>query len=133
VDVVKHRTGVWQVIEQQIEGAPDLVNIHKEVRVFLAGISEHAVADAALVVVMLAGDACRYGTPPVILRVRRSVDGSSLRIEVEDHRAAKAAPTPQDYRIRLLDRMTRARGVERHDGVTTTWVEIGLVTQAVAS
>ncbi len=122
-----------QTIRQQIEGAPDLVNIHKDVRLFLKGITEYVVADAALVVVMLAADACRCGKPPVNLCIGRSADGSCLRIEVDDHRSADATPNPEDYRNTLLDRMTRARGVERHGDVTTTWVEIQLVAEVLAS
>lgn len=115
-----------QVIEQRIEGAPDLVNIHQEVRLLLRGIREYVVVDAALVVVMLAADACRNGTPPVTLRIRRCLDGSCLRIEVDDHRPDTAAPNPEHYRTCLLARLTTAMGMERHDGVTTTWAEIAL-------
>jgi hypothetical protein len=123
-----------QVIEQQVDGAPDLVNLHQDVRVFLQGYRRHVVAEAALVIVMLAADARRYGKPPVTVRVRRSADGGWLRVEVDDHSpAASIAPNVEDYRITLLDRMTSARGVDRHDGVTTTWAEIQLRTEAMAS
>ena len=114
------------VLEQQIEAGPDLVHLHRDVLLFLSDIHEHAVTDAALVVVMLTGDAFRYGAPPVTLRLRRSPDAKSLRVEVDDHRPRDADPIPEDYRINLLDRMTTSRGAESGHGITTTWAEIPL-------
>jgi hypothetical protein len=121
------------IIDQRIDNVSDLVNLHQEVRVALCGTKGHVIADAALVVVMLGGDACRYGKPPVTMRMLRSPDRGHLRIEVDDHRPDTAEPTPEDYRSRLLERMTDARGVDRQAGVTTTWVEIRLVAEALAS
>lgn len=116
-----------RVLEQRIEGPPDLVHLHHSVRIFLSDVHEHAVTDAALVVVMLTGDAIRHGTTPVMLRLRRSPDHDSLRVEVADHRAAGVDPAAEDYRITLLDRMTTARGVKTENGTTTTWAEIPLI------
>lgn len=127
----RQRNVAEQVIGQQIEGASDLVNLHEDVRLLLRDARKYAVIDAALVVVMLAADACRYGSPPITLRIHRNSDG--LRIEVDDHRPDTAAPNPEDYRICLLDRLTRARGMERHDGVTTTWVEMDLVADSAVA
>jgi len=115
-----------RVLELQIEAGPDLVHLHRDVLVFLSDIHEHAVTDAALVVVMLTGDAFRYGAPPVTLRLRRSPDDLSLRVEVDDHRKAGAGPIPEDYRVNLLDRMTTTRGFGSDNGTTTTWAEIPL-------
>jgi hypothetical protein len=115
-----------RVLEQQIEAGPDLVHLHRDVLTFLSDIHEHAVTDAALVVVMLTGDAFRYGAPPVTLRLKRSPDDRSLRVEVDDHRSAGADAIPEDYRVNLLDRMTTARGAESDHGITTTWAEIPL-------
>lgn len=131
MDQTGHVATYELIIEQQVDGAPDLVNIHKDVRLALRGIREYSVADAALVVVMLAGDACRYGKPPVALRILRSP--SCLRIEIDDHRGPASAPASEDYRARLLERMTRARGVDREDGLTTTWAEIELSAEPIAS
>jgi hypothetical protein len=114
------------VLERQITDAPDLQHLHQDVRAFLADMTETVIADTALVVVMLVGDAHRYGAPPVTLRMRREAGGSSLRVEVEDRRTAGSDPTPEDYRISLLDRMTTARGVEKSDGLIITWAEIAL-------
>src|SRR2546421_5645990 len=91
------------VLERTIAGGPDLQNLHHDVREVLADVRESVVADVALVVVMLVGDAHRYGAPPVTLRLRRDPEGSWLRVEVEDHRKAGADPTPEDYRTNLLD------------------------------
>jgi hypothetical protein len=120
------------VLERQITDAPDLQHLHQDVRAFLADMTESVIADTSLVVVMLVGDAHRYGAPPVTLRMRRDADGSSLRVEVEDHRAAGAEPTPEDYRTNLLDRMTAARGVKDSDGLFVTWAEIALTHRNLA-
>jgi hypothetical protein len=120
------------VLERQITDAPDLQHLHQDVRAFLADVTEGVIADTSLVVVMLVGDAHRYGAPPVTLRMRRDVDGQCLRVEVEDHRAPGADPTPEDYRTSLLDRMTAARGVRNSDGVFTTWAEIALTHKNLA-
>ncbi|WP_410968799.1 hypothetical protein, partial [Salmonella sp. SAL4444] len=71
------------VIALLIEGALDLGRVRQHVRLFLAGVEEPAVADAVLVTVMLAGDAYRFGDPPVTLRLRLLDSGARLRIEVD--------------------------------------------------
>jgi hypothetical protein len=113
------------VISLLIEGALDLGRVRQHVRLFLAGVAEPAVADAVLVTVMLAGDAYRFGEPPVTLRLRLLDSGASLRIEV-DHDPARSTGTPAGSRAGILDRITSARGVDRGDGHTITWAEIPL-------
>jgi hypothetical protein len=120
------------VLERKITDAPDLQNLHQDVRAFLADMTDGVIADTALVVVMLVGDAHRYGAPPVTLRMRRDPSGSHLRVEVEDRRASGADPTPEDYRTSLLDRMTIARGVDKSEGLITTWAEIALTHRNLA-
>jgi hypothetical protein len=115
-----------RVLERQIEGAPDLVHLHQDVRGFLSDAHDRTITDAALVVVMLASDAVRHGAPPITLRLRRSPGRGYLRVEVDDHRPVGADPVSEACRIRLLDRMTNARGVASGDGTTTTWAEIPL-------
>jgi hypothetical protein len=114
------------VIEQPITGAPDLVQLRQEVLTFLAGVQEHIVTDAVLVTIMLAGDAFRYGKPPVTLRLQHFTDRRCLRVEVDDHRRKPSERTADDYRANILDRIASARGMEQSDGVTTSWAEISL-------
>jgi hypothetical protein len=109
-----------------LDGRPDLERIRDDVRAYLADVEDDAAADAVLVVVMLAGDAWRHGTPPVTVRIRRSTDSTRLRVEVDDHRPAQRGEQPADYRVNLLDRMTTKRGVEHAGGTTTNWAEIPL-------
>jgi hypothetical protein len=120
------RVDTDRVLERRIEGAPDLVHLHQDVRDFLSDVHDHAITDAALVVVMLTGDAVRHGTPPVTLRLRCGPDRGCLRVEVDDHRPLGAGHGAANYRISLLDRMTTARGVASANGTTTTWAEIPL-------
>jgi hypothetical protein len=114
------------VIEQPITGAPDLVQLRQEVLAFLADVQEHIVTDAVLVTIMLAGDAFRYGTPPVILRLQHFTDRRCLRVEVDDHRRLPSDRVAVGYRASILDRIASARGMEQSDGVTTSWAEISL-------
>ncbi len=123
---VGHLPAADRVLERQVNTPTELRNLYQDVRGFLSDIVDHTVADAGLVVVMLVGDAHRRGTGPVTLRLLRSVDGTTLRVEVDDHHPLAAGPTVEDYRIGLLDRMTRVRGVERVANTTTTWAELGL-------
>ena len=113
------------VIALVIEGALDLGRVRQRVRMFLAGVQEPAVADAVLVTVMLAGDAYRFGEPPVTLRLRLLDSGASLRIEI-DHDPARTTGTPPSSRTGILDRITSARGVDHRDGHTITWAEVPL-------
>jgi hypothetical protein len=132
VDHTRPRAVLETVLERQITDAPDLQHLHQDVRAFLADMTESVVADTSLVVVMLVGDAHRYGSPPVTLRMRRDASGNTLRVEVEDRREAEADPSPEDYRTSLLDRMTTARGVEKSDGLIITWAEIALTQKELA-
>jgi hypothetical protein len=118
--------GADHVIEQSITGAPDLVQLRQEVLTFLAGVQEHIVTDAVLVTIMLAGDAFRYGKPPVTLRLRHLTDRRCLRVEVEDHRRLPSARVADGYRASILDRIASARGMEQYDGITMSWAEISL-------
>ena len=113
-----------------IDGAAELGYVRQHVREFLAGVGENAVADAVLVVVMLAGDACRSSHAPITVRLRRL--GPRLRVEIA-HRGVKRGQPPEDYRAVVLDRITDIRGIEHRDGGTTTWAEVILTPQAVAS
>jgi hypothetical protein len=113
-----------------IDGAADLGYVRQHVREFLAGVGDYAVADAVLVVVMLAGDACRSSRSPITVRLRRL--GSRLRVEVAHHGVKRRRPT-EEYRAVVLDRITDIRGIEHRDGGTTTWAEVVLTPQAVAS
>ena len=107
-------------------GAPDLVHLREEVLTFLSGVEEHIVTDAVLVTIMLAGDAFRYGEPPVSLRLRHLVDRGCLRVEVDDHRSLPSRHATDGYRASILDRIASSRGMEQADGVTTCWAEISL-------
>ncbi len=90
-------------------------------RSFLSGLDELVSGTAILVAVMLAGDAFRYGTPPVSLRLRLVADGCCLRVEVEDHGWAR----PYGYRAGFLDRIASRQGLARtDDGMTMIWAEI---------
>jgi hypothetical protein len=115
-----------------IDGALDLGYVRQHVREFLSGVPENAVADAVLVVVMLTGDACRHGDPPITVRLRRVAGEARLRVEVDDQRRDPEEPAA-DYRSVILDRITDTRGVKHRDDGTTTWAEVALTTQAVAS
>ena len=121
---------VEQDITLSIDGALDLGYVRQHVRDFLSGIAEPAVADAVLVVVMLTGDACRRGNPPITVRLQRLTDDARLRVEVVDNLRVPADPPAEDYRSVILDRITDSRGVDMHDDGTTTWAEVAL---AVAS
>jgi hypothetical protein len=124
VDHVQQKAGTDRGVPLPINGALDLGYVREHVRAFLSGVEEPLVADAVLVAVMLAGDACRYGIPPVTLRLRRAADGAALRIEVDDQRNG-APDLPDDYRTGILDRISNARGLENNGG-TTTWAEVAL-------
>jgi hypothetical protein len=116
-----------------IDGALDLGHVRQHVREFLSGVPENAVADAVLVVVMLTGDACRHGDPPITVRLRRVAAERRLRVEVNDQRRDPEEPVGEDYRSVILDRITDTRGVRHRDDGTTTWAEVTLTPQAVAS
>jgi hypothetical protein len=114
------------MIEQPITGAPDLVHLRQEVLTFLSGVEEFIVTDAVLVTIMLAGDAFRYGEPPVTLRLRHLADRRSLRVEVDFHMSADSKSAPDGYRASILDRIASSRGTEQSNGITTSWAEISL-------
>jgi hypothetical protein len=126
LDNVVERPGADHVIEQAITGAPDLVQLRQEVLTFLAGVEEYIVTDAVLVTIMLAGDAFRYGKPPVTLRLHHLTDRGCLRVEVEDHRRLPSKRVADGYRASILDRIASARGMEQSDGITMSWAEISL-------
>ncbi|HET9141502.1 hypothetical protein [Actinophytocola sp.] len=113
------------VIALLIEGALDLGRVRQHVRLFLAGVEEPAVADAVLVTVMLAGDAYRFGDPPITLRLRLLDSGARLRIEI-DHDPANRSGSRMGSRTRILNRITTARGQERQGAHMITWAELPL-------
>jgi hypothetical protein len=121
------------MIEQPITGAPDLVHLRQEVLTFLSGVEENIVTDAVLVTIMLAGDAFRYGKPPVTLRLHHLADRGCLRVEVDDHRSAPSDRVPDGYRANILDRIASTRGTEQSNGITTSWAEISLRDRSHAS
>jgi hypothetical protein len=114
------------MIEQPVTGAPDLVHLRQEVLTFLSGVEENIVTDAVLVTIMLAGDAFRYGEPPVTLRLWHLADRRALRVEVDYHLAGDAQSVPDGYRASILDRIASSRGTAQADGTTTSWAEISL-------
>ncbi len=123
---VVQQPGAGHLIEQPITGAPDLVHLRQEVLTFLSGVEDYIVTDAVLVTIMLAGDAFRYGRPPVTLRLRHLTDRGCLRVEVEDHRPTSWERVADGYRASILDRIASTRGMEQSDGLTTSWAEISL-------
>lgn len=126
LDDVRKQSTTDRVIEQPIGGAPDLVRLREQVLAFLSGVEENIVTDAVLVTIMLAGDAFRYGRPPVVLRLRHLRDRDRLRVEVEDRRRVPSERVPDSYRAGILDRIASTRGTKQADGITTSWAEIRL-------
>ncbi|HEU5472903.1 MAG TPA: hypothetical protein VFV67_19845 [Actinophytocola sp.] len=118
-----------QAISLLIEGALDLGRVRQHVRLFLSGVGEPVVADVVLVTVMLASDSFRYGDPPITLRLQFLIGTGESRLRIEvDHHQDRALDTQVDSRTGILDRITSARGENRHDDRTTVWAEIPLPT-----
>ena len=105
--------------------ARDLRRLHRRACELLADEQEGAAADAVLVVITLALDACKYGLPPRIVRLRRAA-GRSLRVEVEDGLTTPVEPEPDDYTQLLLDQLTTQHGVDYHDEARTIWAVVSL-------
>src|SRR5438094_579260 len=66
---VQQRPNSDLVLVQPIEGSPNLVRLPPAVRSFLFGVERAMSAETILVAVVLVGEAFRYGTPPVWLRL----------------------------------------------------------------
>jgi hypothetical protein len=126
VEDVEQRLADDREVILPVDGTLDLGYVRQHVRGFLADVGENAVADAVLVVVMLTGDAYRYGTPPITVRLCRPQNEQMFRVEVVDHRLEPGEPLAEDYRSVILDRITDTRGVDLRDGGTTTWAEVDL-------
>ena len=98
------------------------------------GISPDRCDDAALIVSELVGNALRHGRPRPdgTLRVRWSLDGHRLRVEVTDgggssrpelRPAAQLRMAVSGRGLAIIDALAEAWGSHRDDdGTTTVWV-----------
>src|SRR2546423_13585405 len=120
-----------RVLVQRVDGGPDLVHLGGGgVRLFLSHIDELVAADTILAAALLAGEAFRYGRPPVILRLRFVGDGSFVRVEVDDQQPFWADTRPHGCRGGLLGRLDGKGGLRPAGDGTRTWVEIAVVPKA---
>lgn len=113
-----------------IDGVPPLVQVRRWAGEALADLTDDELGDCLLVVTELVANAYDHGRDPRRVRLDRSLDPCSVRVEVDDAGdgemvLGRSRVAPHRGRgLVIVDNLSRAWGVVRRAAGKTVWAEV---------